>query len=173
MASVNVFRNPDGEISGYVAVHRDITERRKSEERIKYLAGLIDQTSDAIVSVDNNFRIVTWNVGAEQMYGYTREEAIGKDFTQISQTETTDADRESREHMIRTTGTWSGDATHRDRNGNLIYLNKSITAIANQDNKPSGYVMVLRNITERRKLEEQLRNFNKELETQVIQKPGK
>jgi PAS domain S-box-containing protein len=170
MASVNVFRNPDGEISGYVAVHRDITERRKSEERIKYLAGLIDQTSDAIVSVDNNFRIVTWNVGAEQMYGYTREEAIGKDFTQISQTETTDAVRESREHMIRITGTWSGDATHRDRNGNLIYLNKSITAIANQDNKPSGYVMVLRNITERRKLEEQLRNFNKELETQVIQK---
>jgi len=170
LTSVNVLRNNTGDIKGYVAVHRNITERRKAEERINYLASLVEQTSDAIFSIDNDSRIITWNKGAEHMYGYLREEVIGQNARKITHTAYTPEEFKIIDKAIEKKGTWSGDGMHLHRNGELIYVYSSITAIKKNDDTITGYVLVVRNITERRRLEEQLRNFNKELEKQVIEK---
>src|SRR5215510_15109056 len=57
----------------------DITERKRAEEQLKEQAALLDQTHDAVMVRDLNDCILFWNKGAERMYGWTREDVVGKD----------------------------------------------------------------------------------------------
>ncbi len=170
MASINVMRSAMGDLIGYVAVHRNISDRKKSEERIRYLASLVDQASDAIFSLDAERKIRSWNKGAEEMYGYHRSEVIGKVGMKVTKADYTPEQFEQITKTINTTGGWNGDAVHRNRAGKKIYVYTAITAIKNELKENTGYVLVVRNITERKMLEEQLRRFNQELEEQVKEK---
>jgi diguanylate cyclase (GGDEF)-like protein/PAS domain S-box-containing protein len=66
---------------------QDITERKRAEREIEerrvYLEGVLGAAPDAIVSVDARYRIVEWNRGAERLFGYSREEAIGQDLDHL------------------------------------------------------------------------------------------
>jgi len=170
LASISVIRSAVGELVGYVAVHRNISDRKKTEERIRYLASLIDQASDAIFSLDAERKIRSWNKGAEEMYGYKRDEAIGKIGMDLTQASYTREEFNRITESINTSGGWNGDAIHRNRSGKKIYVYTAITALRNEQNQLTGYVLVVRNITERKLLEEQLRHFNQELEEQVKEK---
>ncbi len=170
LASVALLKDDNGRIIGTVNVHKDITERLQAEERIKYQASLIEQTSDAIFSIDNNSTIISWNQGAEKMYGYRQEETIGRNAKEITQTAFSPEDFERIDEQIRQFNTWSGDGIHRDRMGNIIYVYITISTIKTLGPQPTGFVLIVKNITEKRKLEEQLRRFNQELELEVNEK---
>ncbi len=70
-----------------LAVVRDITERKRAEREIEerrlYLEGVLGAAPDAIVTMDARHRIVEWNTGAEKLFGYSREEAIGQDLDHL------------------------------------------------------------------------------------------
>src|ERR671939_330106 len=73
------FLNAEGKPYQYVAIRYEITERKRAEERIREQAALLDEARDAIVlrnAADN--KILFWNRGAENIYGWTREEAVGR-----------------------------------------------------------------------------------------------
>ncbi len=59
--------------------NRDITERKKSDERIRQQASLLEKSQDAILVCDLGFRILFWNKGAERIYGWKGEEILGKE----------------------------------------------------------------------------------------------
>lgn len=170
LASAALLRDDNNGVIGSVNVHKDITEKLQAEERINYLASLVEQTSDAIYSIDNNSIIITWNHGAEEIYGYRQEEVIGRNVKEITQTDFSQEDLERIDDQIQQFNTWSGDGIHRNRKGNTIYVYISISAIKNIDQQIIGYVLIVKNITEKRKLEEQLRKFNRELEIEVNEK---
>lgn len=66
-----------GEKSTFMII-RDISKRKQNEKQIAYHSLLLNQVNDAVVGVDENFRITYWNKGAENIYGYTKAEALGK-----------------------------------------------------------------------------------------------
>ena len=66
-----------GAIVGVVLIFRDITERRRAERANATLAAIVESSDDAIISKDLNGRIVTWNAGAERLFGYREQEVIG------------------------------------------------------------------------------------------------
>jgi two-component system, sensor histidine kinase and response regulator len=68
----------DGEIVGYIAIKRDVTERRAAENAQRFLAAIVENSEDAIGAFTPAGLILTWNHGAEALFGYTPEEAIGK-----------------------------------------------------------------------------------------------
>src|SRR5262249_34539999 len=61
----------------------DITERRKAERELARLAAIVEWSDDAIIGTDLDGIIKTWNRGAERLFGYTQEEAIGKSITSL------------------------------------------------------------------------------------------
>ena len=78
------FLNAEGKPYQYVAIRSDITERKRAEERILQQAALLDQAQDAILVRDLDLNVLFWNKGAEKIYGWTAEEAVGKDVLKVS-----------------------------------------------------------------------------------------
>ncbi|WP_431322859.1 PAS domain S-box protein [Rhizobium sp. YTU87027] len=75
--SISPMRDANGDIRQAAAVVVDITERKRAQEVERRLAAIIASSDDAILGTDLNMRITSWNSGAEKLYGYSAEEAIG------------------------------------------------------------------------------------------------
>jgi len=76
--SISPVRDASGRIVAAAGFARDVTEQRRAIESTEYLAAIVDNSDDAIVSKDLEGRILSWNDAATRMYGYTAEEAIGQ-----------------------------------------------------------------------------------------------
>ena len=75
--------DPAGNVEGWIASLLDVTDQRGGEEARRQLASIVESSDDAIVSKDLNGCIVSWNPGAERLFGYSAEEMIGKPITTI------------------------------------------------------------------------------------------
>ena len=75
---ISPVRNSDGKITGYIAIKRDVTEQRKADDDHRFLAAIVESSEDAIVATNPMGVILSWNRGAEVLFGFTADEAIGK-----------------------------------------------------------------------------------------------
>jgi len=85
--STSLIRDPDGTPIGFRGIFRDSTERKRSEEELKtrqtYLESVLYSAPDAIVTLDATHRIIDWNIGAEQIFGYSRHDVVGKNLDDL------------------------------------------------------------------------------------------
>jgi len=162
--------DPQGNILGYGKVTRDITERKKVTEQISYMARLMEDTNDAIFSTDRSFVIRTWNKAAEILFGYAPEEAIGKSAGNLLRTQMDEEVIDAIHREFIESGYWKGEAYYMNKNGSTLTVLLSASGVRNPEGDLEGFVMVCRDFTERKKLELQLHQFNKELEWQVAKK---
>ena len=147
----------------------DITERKKAENEHKYLATLINQTSDGIFSTDKNFIIRSWNKGAENMFGYKANEVINKNAIDLPHNLSKE-DIKSITKILYEKGIWRGEFTYYKKDGTPLPVITSVSAVTDNDENITGYVSVVQDITHLRQLEATLRNFNTELIEKINQK---
>ncbi|MGQ9559951.1 MAG: PAS domain S-box protein [Candidatus Oleimicrobiaceae bacterium] len=85
--SISALCTADGQVRGFVCIVRDITARKQAEEEIErrrtYLESVLNNSPSAIVALDQRHRVVEWNKAAEQIFGYRREEVLGKDLDEL------------------------------------------------------------------------------------------
>jgi PAS domain S-box-containing protein len=79
--NASVYRDETGEVIGVFAAARDITELKKAEEKIQTLANVVESSNDAIITESLDGIITSWNKGAEQVYGYSAKEVLGKNMS--------------------------------------------------------------------------------------------
>lgn len=154
-------------LKGFAKITRDITEQRNKQEDIAHLSRLVEQTSDAIFSTDTLFHINTWNKAAEKLYGYSEEEAVGQELGALVKSRLTDENRKKAVDALIEDGSYHNETEYRHKNGETIFVLASVTSIRNEHGVLTGYVGVHRDISERKKLEDQLIRFNEALEDKV------
>lgn len=147
----------DGTFIGLLAMAQDITEQKRAEEHIRYQASLLEKVSDSIISTDENFRIRTWNRAAEEMYGLKAEDVIGKLMPDVIHTIYTTGTQEEVMKQFLDKGTWNGEVTQVGENDRHVNVLSSVTLLRDAQGTPTGAVAVNRDITERRKAEEELK----------------
>ena len=131
-----------GDENSTFMIIRDISNRKLNEKQIEYHSLLLNQVNDAVVGVDENFRINYWNKGAEKIYGYSNAEAIGKTTTELLKHE---KKFESKLNSNFTMDTYSKDQEK-------IIVEVTSTKI-NDLSGNKGYLIVYRDITAKKREE--------------------
>jgi PAS domain S-box-containing protein/putative nucleotidyltransferase with HDIG domain len=134
---------------------RDITERKRSADQLKYHARLLRHINDAVIATDDQFHITAWNRAAEKMYGWRGEEVMGHNVSEILNFELTDEQRSAARELLKETIASRSERIHHRRDGRILYVEVNTIALTNEHGRMTGYVSVNRDITERKQAEEQ------------------
>jgi len=161
--TISPVRDARGRIIGASKIARDITLRKRDEQRLAEQTRLLDLSCDAILVRDREDHILDWNRGAEEMYGFSREEALGKISHDLLRTEFTEPLPQIRETLLRD-GRWSGELIHVCCSGSrIVTLSRWVVECA-----ANGHVVRIlesnNDITERVRAQAQLRRANQDLE---------
>ena len=136
---------------------QDITERKKSEEKIRNLANIVESSSDAIGTMSLEGIITTWNKGAEQIYGYSAKEILGKSGSILTPSHLREELKKLIE-MIKRGGEIREYETSRIRqDGKMIEVSLNLSPIFDASKNLTAISFIARDITERKKVEEKLR----------------
>lgn len=144
-----------------------IAERKRAEDALIEQAGLLDLSHDAIYVRDMNDVITYWNRGAEERYGWSREEAVGKVSHRLTQTIFPTSLEEIAEDLLHT-GRWEGELVHKKRDGTQVVVASRWSLQRDEDGNPAAILETNNDITERKKAEEEIRKLNEELEQRVV-----
>lgn len=134
--------------------------KRNGRER-EFLANIVQLSNDAILSIDQLGLIRTWNKGAEALYGYRREEVLGKSIHHVVRGDIIPFD-ESFEKFFHGEKVWRGEVQHLHKDNTPIYLLLTVSAIPMVTSDQSGYVLQLRDISERKRLEQEVHALHQE-----------
>jgi PAS domain S-box-containing protein len=156
--------NSTGAVTGYGTVTRNLTESKSAEQRLRSLASIVESSDDAIVSKDLDGIIANWNKGAEQIFGYTSEEAIGQPITILIP-----ADRQSEEREILTRIRRGERIDHyetvrRRKDGSLVVVSLTVSPVRNAEGQIIGASKIARDITEQKRSQEQIATLAREAE---------
>lgn len=121
MANTAPILDSDGKHIANIAMHTDITERKVAEEALKRQAQLIDLSPDAIIVRQENGKITFWSNGAQNLYGYSREEAVGRISHDLLQT-VFPSSLPLIEQEVKTKGSWKGELIHRTKTGTEVVV---------------------------------------------------
>jgi two-component system cell cycle sensor histidine kinase/response regulator CckA len=150
-----------GRITGASHIARNITDRRRLDERLQQIAAIVEFSDDAIVSKTLEGRILTWNAAAERVYGYPAAEAIGRDMAMLLPPDRPDEEADILRRIGRGERVEHFETVRRTRNGDLIDVSLTISPTRDRAGKITGASHVARDITERKRLDEQLRHTQK------------
>jgi len=146
-----------GRITGMFGIQRDITERKHIAQQFHYQASLLANINDVIIASDENNRITAWNSAAELMYGWKTEEVLGQIGTEIVQTDFGEASRNEVLRVLAETGKWRGEVTQVRKDGSRFHVETASITLRDAHGKITGYVSVNRDVTERKRAEDALR----------------
>lgn len=155
----------DGEITSVLIVTSDITERKKTENKLQHSATLMQSVADAVIGTDMNYCITSWNRGAELTYGWRSEEVIGKPARDIVKTEFL-SDNASAEWQkaLKESGYWQGEVVQRRKDGSRVPILASVAYVKNERGEYAGAVGVNRDITVQKKAHQELVAVKNQLE---------
>ena len=131
-----------------------ISQRQGTEERVQEQAELLDLAHDAILVQDLEDHVLYWNKSAERIYGWTAPEALGRKTSELLRNNGFKFD-ETRK-IILETGVWSGELTCRTKSGREVVVEARWTLVRNRHGEPKAILSINTDITDRKKLQEQL-----------------
>jgi PAS domain S-box-containing protein len=163
-ASITPVLDSEGKITNFLAVKEDITTSKIIQEQIQLQATLLQNIHDAVIYVDTDFKIKSWNEGAKSIYGWNPHEVINKIVQDLIITEYYDTDFNAIVNSIRDTGGWRGEVVQYRKDKKKINILSSASSVKDEQNKVIGVIIVNKDITERKQQEDKIKTSLKEKE---------
>ncbi|MBO0783159.1 MAG: PAS domain S-box protein, partial [Ktedonobacteraceae bacterium] len=139
-----------------IAAIRDVTQQRRIEreraqqaQHLRLQGELIHRAHDAILVCDPISRILLWNSGAERLYGWTAQEALGRITHTLLKTRFP-VPRATLEEQLEREGIWEGELTHTCRDGHTVLVESRQVLVRDQQGRPEAILEINRDVTERR-----------------------
>jgi PAS domain S-box-containing protein len=166
-------RDETGVVRGGVIVCRDITERKRAEEKVRdtteWMRLLLENATDyELIMLDPDGRVLSWNAGAARIKGYRMEEIIGKHISCFYPE--ADVQRgwpEMELQRAKAEGRFEDEGWRMRKDGSRFWANVVITALRTETGQLKGFVKLTRDLTERRRAEEAVLRLNEQLDQRV------
>ncbi|MBC7474719.1 MAG: PAS domain S-box protein [Candidatus Sericytochromatia bacterium] len=146
----NMLDHPD--IKSIVVTRRDVTASKQKEEKIRSQASLLDKAKDAIMVYDLDWNITFWNNSAEKLYGWKKEEILGKNANILYKNK--DDIIEVSNSLLKT-GEYSKETIKITRYSREITVDSNKTLVYDDENKPESILVINTDITDKKELESQ------------------
>jgi PAS domain S-box-containing protein len=167
--SVSPIKDQEGQVIGASKLVHDISERKKSERLLAEQARLLDLSYDAIVVRDATGRVSYWNKGAGEAYGYTSEEAVGRNIHELLRTEFPEPVECIRQKFYQN-GRWTGELIHRRKDGAKIVVVSRWVLDRDGAGSAGSILETSNDITDRKRIEKELLHHREELERNVAER---
>ncbi|MGE5473172.1 MAG: PAS domain S-box protein [Ignavibacteriales bacterium] len=135
---------------------QDITESKKAEEEIQNLANIVESSSDAIGTLSLDGIITSWNKGAEQIYGYSVEEVLGKSVSILAPLSLHDETKKLTDMVIQGEKVHQYETLRERKDGKIIYVSIALSPVFDNYGKLTAISFIVRDITKRKEAEEAL-----------------
>lgn len=165
--TISPVRDGNGHIIGASKVARDITEQKQSEELRARLAAIVQSSDDAIVSKTVDGVITSWNRGAERLFGYSEAEAVGQPIYLIIPVERRAEEDDVLARLRRGESIDHFETVRLARDGRRVPISLTVSPLKDSRGNIIGASKVARDITDRKRAEEVLKQANEALEERV------
>ena len=163
------FFDESGNLRGFRCVGRDVTVRKLAEEETAYFMSVLEHSVDAIVILDLDSRIISWNRGAEMIFGYKAEDVIGKPLNTLMPKENWNDCRENFKKAILEGYVRDIESIRITKDGRTVVVDQTLTSIYDKKGNLIGFVAIMRDITKRKEDERKLKEAYKQLEEKTIE----
>jgi PAS domain S-box-containing protein len=142
----------------------DLIERSRAEDQLQWFSSIVENSDDAIITKNLDGIIMSWNKAAEQVFGYTTEEAVGKPVTILIPPERHDEESAILERIRRGERIDHHETIRQRKDGSFISISLTVSPVKNAQGKIVGASKIARNITERKRSDEQIATLAREAE---------
>ena len=150
-------------VKGIISNFRDVTERKKFEDQQALFVSIVNSSEDAIISKSLDGIITTWNKGAEKLFGYSYNEAIGKPITMLIPSDRINEEAQILEKIKKGESIDHFETERLKKDGSRIYISLTESPIKNIYGIIIGASKIARDITEQKEAEEELQHSYKNL----------
>lgn len=160
-------RDSEGRLVGAINMLVDVTEQHRAAEAQSLLAAIVDSSGDAIVSKTLEGRITSWNAGAQRTFGYTPGEAIGKHVTMLIPRELWGDEEMILARLRRGERIDHFETRRLHKDGHIVHVSITISPVRDASGRIIGASKVARDITSRKRHEEEIERLNAQLREHV------
>jgi PAS domain S-box-containing protein len=153
-----------GKLTGAVNMLIDITERKRHDEIAQRLSSIVESSDDAIISKNLDGIIASWNNGAQRLFGYAAEEVIGKHITILIPPDHRDEENTIIDRIRRGQRVEHYETVRRRKDGSLVEISLTVSPVKDGQGKIVGASKIARDITVRKRNEEQIALLAREAE---------
>jgi PAS domain S-box-containing protein len=152
---------------GLTVYCRDITDRKRLEDGMAYDAYLLEHVHDAVIATDAQLAVTAWNKGAERMYGWRADEALGRHVWEVVPTDLDDQQRAEALKEVGERGPYRVEGVTYGKDGVRVNVEGITIALRgrNTEGPITGYLNIRRDVTERRRAEAARREANERIES--------
>jgi PAS domain S-box-containing protein len=154
MAFPTPLRDAAGNLIGAVNMLIDLSEHQRAERIERRLSAIVESSDDAIISKDLDGVIVTWNKGAERLFGHLAEEVIGKPITILIPSDRQDEESGILERIRRGERVDHFETVRQRKNSSLVNISLCVSPVSDEFGKIVGASKIARDITDQKRREE-------------------